>query len=336
VSYDLRCIFSGPCAYVPNTLSNSGTPLPDVESWSVIMPQLKFPVRVAQGDPPIPPHYAVLVYPTDLFQCNFAPDLIFRRGLGPELGLVLLAGDRVRIRSTETQPFTPHLGTVTHLEPPPPSPPSDELRSLRFLPPIGELLTGAGKVGNDERPMFDGRGLPIKGMIAGHVLINEGRLFTNALTHEEGNTTDAPGIWGFRVTEQDPQSIDPRAVAHSVGLELSGLTLPLEIELTNESGTRLLWLKTVPAVGVAQIEIKNREFDEIVGCADSMISEGDVDRDFKILYRFSKSDNRACPLPFLVQDEGLGTRRTTCSGALFDNFDSVLFESTLSQWEAFS
>ena len=103
MAYTFRMVLSGPTAYVPNRLVTVGG---SASSWSAIMPFLD--VGATVGGVKLAPHFSVLQFATSQFETSHTPDLRFRLGNGPEIGLFLLKGDRVRIRAAGSQAFEAH------------------------------------------------------------------------------------------------------------------------------------------------------------------------------------------------------------------------------------
>ena len=324
--YQFRVVLSGPCAYVPNRIVGEGTA---PTSWSAIMPQLKLGKTV--GGVSLAPHFTVLQYPTALFKADFDPSLVFKRRGEPEFAVVVLAGERIRIDSTEKPAFRPNVCGLS----------KDDLKAggkpenracLDWLPAIEGLLTGSGTFGRTNKAFFDPDGFADGGAIAAHILLDRGDLIADSLVPKEFvPPTQTPGIWGFRVDSSSPKMAE-QSVAYTVALQVDKLSQPVKIIIETAGSRRTVTLRQdVELPPVVEVEIKNREFDEIVRLAEGEISVGDVDHDFKVLYFLSQNEAKACPLPFLVKDGGVGTRRATCGGSQFVGFNSS-FKNILTKW----
>jgi hypothetical protein len=289
------------------------------------MPFLELGRKVGGVD--LAPHFSTLVFPTDRFETNTDPHIRFRQQTGPELGIILLRGSQIRFHSAERQPFSANeMALSKEILANGPSN-SDELRSLAWIPRIEELLAGAGTLGRPGSLLFSpNSGLPVAGNIAAHVLLDTGSLVTHTVFPvAAGQQEGRPNIFGFRV-DAGTELVTTQATACAVALELSDLHSPLEIRIAGAGGVLTLTLRP-PSSGDVEIELSNRELEETFRLAIGEISEGDVDRDFKVLYFLSGNEGKNCPLPFLLRAAssiGVGTRRTTCGGARFEGFANGL------------
>jgi hypothetical protein len=325
MTYLFRLVLSGPCAYVPNTVVNSGNP---ATSWSAVMPQLSIGAMV--GDVSIVPHYTVIQYPTALFDADFKPDLVFQRQGEPEVALVVLSRERIRILTAESPAYTTNYCGLSDSDLAAGGVPGNS-KCLDWIPRMERLVTGAGTLGRTDIDLFDSlTGFP-GSSVAAHTLLDHGTLIADSLVPKDFSPPiTVPPIWGFRIP---PSSQDKalQSVAYTVALELDGLASPVQIAIESATGTRNLKLRFGTTTSPVEIEVKNREFDEIMKFAAGNITAGDIDYDFKILYFFSQQEGNPTPLPYLYREGGAGTRRATCGGAQFEGFDASL-AAAMAKW----
>jgi hypothetical protein len=330
MTYQFRVVLSGPCAYVPNTVVGSGTP---ATSWSAVMPQLNIGRTIEESSGQvftIPRHFTVLQYPTALFDTDFPPDLVLQRKDEPAFGIVLLSRARIRILTAESPAYIPNDCGLSDAELAQGGVDANS-SCIDWIPRIERLFAGAGTFGRNDMDLFDAEsGFP-GAAVAAHTLLDHGRLVADSLVPKDFSPPGTkPPLWGFRVNPDLPNKAT-QSVAYTVALELNRLSAPVQIAIESAMPTRNLKLRFGTTANPVEIEVKNREFDEIVKVATGTIQTNEVDRDFKILYFLSQQEANPTPLPFLLREGGAGTLRATCGGGQFEGFDSSL-AAAMAKW----
>lgn len=338
MSYTFRIVFSGPCAFVPNRLSGDENP---ASSWSVLIPELtrgRTIVRpTAEGESriAIPPHFPAVVFPRRLLASGTkSTALFFRRPPGEEFGVALLDSERLVIRFPEQNR---NRQLRPSLEPRQGDRPDFEAGrwSLQWTIPIEDLLAGAGEVRS--RDVFD-NGAPQQGSLAGHVLLDDGDLYTHSFSEVGGRVS----LWAFgdpeRPDEELPQA--GRPVSYTVALDIPDAegTVELRFEKPSVLGTitQRLFLNPDPESPDIEVLLSHRELEEVVGLGNVTPADGEFDRDYEAHYTLSaQAEAQGRRLPRLVgtiSPFGFGGHRLTCGTSLFEGFDAE-FEAVLEELE---
>ncbi len=354
--YTFRVIFSGPCAYVPNRVEGDSRV---AKSWSVILPNLskRWPVK-ADGEATdektadgisVDPHLAVLQFDETAFVVEEgglgdgnnrrrSPDV--RLGLRrsdesyAESSLYLLDGWRVHFEI----PDAPELGLanaevgddllgdkdrILRL-------PEEQRRSLVWLPALSWLRPGVEHFGRADRTYFGTDAYPKKGTVAGHVLLTHGELATAEIDSVVPvNQPREATIWEFRPRDNEGYGGRCQAVARRVMLEATWLEKPVTVVLSPSAKRQFrLKLKAARSTGVVEIEIKNRELEEIFlpGGSENDL-EVDLDEDFRYLYSHIKGYDPLAKdylLPHRVKGGGAGNNSATCGGKQGSGFSREL------------
>jgi hypothetical protein len=338
MSYTFRVVFSGPCAYVPNIVE--GDDPGKAKSWSVILPDIheRWPGEEKGDKVAVDAHRAVVQFPRAKFDTSAPPDIDLTvrdpDGGSRESGLFLLKGHRV----TFDLPGAEYLNVLDQdidLEIMASQDAVLELlqskddrwrRSMKWLPAMSWLCKDLQWFGNEGVDFFrkeEGEvGFPQKGTIAGHVLLKHGLLGTHEIdTVTTEDRPIVPTIWEFRPYCAPVDKGNRRqALAKSVALEASNLKRPVTITLTYRPGTeKTLTLKPEHCSGEVEIEIKNRELEEIFlpRPDDDEIERYPIDLDFRYMYTQAKGyipEWKGYLLPHLFAGGDGGNETATCGG----------------------
>lgn len=332
--YDLRAVFSGPCAYVPNQVPST---VGQATTWSVILPNLR--AGWSNATQRVDRHYAVIQYDPAVWTASENPDveLAINGTESRKACLFWLEATQVTFLLPGAPTFEAKLVPVENETKRNPvkieSLSPNQLASLVWLPFLEHLENRFGWFGLENEAYFDSAGLPEPaGHVTAHVLLRHGTLGTHELDRATVGQRLAT-IWDFR----DPKMTTPaerfvQAVALSIALEANALQRPPQVILKQPH--RTITLLPVRA-GAVSLEIKNRELEELLGLP-SEIDELAVDRDFRFLYnedqRGLESETRY-PLPhFLPTDDGVGGEGATCGGSGSKGF-AERFKATIDQWK---
>lgn len=356
MSYTFRVVFSGPCAYVPNIVE--GDDPGNAKSWSVILPDIhkRWPGEENGDKVAVDPHRAVVQFPKAKFDTSEPPDIdliVQDPDEGPrESGLFLLKGHRVTFDLPGAEDLNVldqdiDLGVMASQDA------VLELlqsrddrwrRSMKWLPAMSWLFKDLQWFGKEGVHFFRKEkgevGFPQKGTIAGHVLLKHGALGTHEIdTVVTDDRPVVPTIWEFRpYGESDNEKNRRQALAKSIALEARDLEKPATITLTYRPGTqKVLTLKPEYCQGEVEIEIKNRELEEIFlpHPDDDEVEPYQVDLDFRYMYTRAKGyipEWKGYPLPHLSAgaDEG-GNETATCGGVKPSGFASA-YKEIVSNW----
>lgn len=348
--YTFRVVFSGPCAYLPNLVEGEKGP---ATSWSVVLPYLKNGWSGEEnGDgTSADRHLGVVQFSEALFQTSEPPDI--RLAVRDEearsyqqSSLFLLNGHQITfdLPGAETlkvveQEIDPKVMSDQKAVQQLLKDSDARMRSMSWLPAMSWLRKELQWFGRDGITFFQDNGFPQKNTLAGHVLLKQGSLIANEIdtVPEEGSNTTVPTIWEFRpppYTDANDKN-HRQALAKSIALEVEGLEKPVTITIAfSPDVKKTLTLKAVPATGVVEIQIKNRELEEIFLSDSGEFEQHPVDLDFRYMYTQAQGydpNAKDYPLPCLYAASGGGNERGTCGGHRFSGY-SKGHQAAVNSW----
>ncbi|MFY9823073.1 MAG: hypothetical protein WAM82_16950 [Thermoanaerobaculia bacterium] len=346
MSYTFRVVFSGPCAYLPNIVEGDEGP---ATSWSVVLPYMKnrWPGERDGDKISVDSHLAVVQFSEAQFQTSVPPDirLAVRNDEDEryqESGLYLLDGHRITfdLPGAETlkvveQKIDPKvmsdqdavLELLKNADP--------KTKSMSWLPAMSWLRKNLQWFGRDGIAFFQ-NGFPQKGTLAGHVLLKQGSLVAHEIdTVPKNDGTMVPTIWEFRPPGTRSNDKNPRqALAKSIALEVNELKKPVTVTIAfSPDVKKTLTLKAKSCKGVVEIQIKNRELEEIFLSDSGEFESHPVDLDFRYMYTQAQGyDPKAkYPLPCLFEGGDAGNERGTCGGHRFSGYSKAQ-QATVKSW----
>lgn len=319
MSYTLRLIFEGVCAFVPDKpFFTNGLP-GQPTSMSVLIPDLRR-AQVGATKRMRDAHFPVLSFELENLvraKSTRFVDLVFREDLAKnEHGLCILRNEVVTVDSIEGRPQNFQFASTVPLGQVPAN--MAELSSVFWLPRIAEIQPGYEKA---MRPLNPKRFKLVPPELIGAVQIDRG--FFRCLGFNRDDSGD-PRIWRF-AKDDDGAGVWNRVVGNRFALELFDLTMPVSLLLDartiDPQPTQLTFFPRQNE-SLVEVEVSNLEPEQIF--ADSGLHiEASPDPDFEEFYgRISSNRNPTPPvIPNLKRRQsGLGDVRKPCAPAAFSGF----------------